>query len=65
MRLMLLRVRWRVNRGHAGNLMVGGCQHKIALLLLPLSPDKFYNPELLFGQDDKDNNYDIGKDLQE
>jgi hypothetical protein len=44
--LMLLRVRQRGNSGHVGNLVVGGCWHKIASSSLPLSPDEFYDPEL-------------------
>ncbi len=39
-RLMLLRVRQRGNSGHAGDSVVGGRWHEIALSSLPLSPDK-------------------------
>jgi hypothetical protein len=34
------------------------------LLLLPLSLKKFYDPGLAFGWDDKDDDYDIGNNLQ-
>jgi hypothetical protein len=63
--LMLLRVRGRGNSSHAGNSVgVSTRSPLLPLSYLPLSLDEFYDPGLVFGWDDKDYNYDIGKDLQ-
>ncbi len=65
-RPMLLRVWQRGDSHHVGNLVGVGTRlpPPPLLMLLPLSPDNFYDPRSAFGWDDEDDNYDIGKVLQ-